>query len=131
MVEKPLIGFANPESERYFGVTLEELNGNFIYVKEGLFALEAKMDKQFFDLREEMNCRFDILTVRVELLEKKIGQIEKRVTQIEARLIQIEVHIGSMQKELREIRKELKSKIDNKRYLALEHRVTEIEKIVG
>ena len=91
------------QSERHFGVLLENMDSKFDLMLEGQQALDKKIDKNHQELREfrgEVDYKFGIVFEKLE----------------------------SIDDELKIIRNELKEKVGRDEFLTLEKRVIFLEK---
>lgn len=107
------------ESERYFGVVLEDINSKFDKVLSGHVALDRKFDKKFDLLKSDI----DLLKVGQQALMDRMGDLESGQKLIFDYLKRID-------DEIQELKQLLFKKADLERLERLEQRVAHVELVV-
>ncbi len=116
------------QTERQFGVLLEDIDSKIDLLVEGHQATDKKIDKnhqEFREFKEETTYKIDLLVEGHQATDKKIDKVDKKVDDLRGEMnYKFEIVFD----ELHLIRNELKEKVGRDEFIVLEKRVAALEK---
>ena len=123
------------DSERHFGVVLENIDSKLDLVVEGHQALDRKIDNkhtEFKEFEKVVNYKFEVLIEGVKTLDKKVdrhyGEFQEFRQEVDYKFEIVFDKFDDVTDELRIIRNELKEKVSRDEFILLEKRVLSLEK---
>jgi septation ring formation regulator EzrA len=145
---KKLIGKSKkelPQTERHFGVILEDIDSKLDLVVEGHQVLDKKIedfrgevnekfkevDYKFevvFEKFDEVDKKFDEVDKKFDEVDKRFDEVDKRFDEVDKRFDEVDKRFDEVAGELRVIRHELKEKVGRDEFILLEKRVAALEK---
>jgi septation ring formation regulator EzrA len=139
---KKLIGKSKkelPQTERHFGVVLEDIDSKLDLVVEGHQVLDKKIEDFRGEVNEkfkEVDYKFEIVFEKFDEVDKKFDEVDKRFDEVDKRFDEVDKRFDEVDKrfdevagELRVIRHELKEKVGRDEFILLEKRVAALEKL--
>ena len=104
------------DTERRFGVILEDIQGKFEQVLEGHAALDTKFDHKIDDFRHEVRSELSFIRLAQNNADNRLKDIEISLTAIRKYLFKID-------DEIQDLKKRLVAKADAERLTRIESEV--------
>ncbi len=87
------------QTERHFGVVLENIDSKLDLLVEGHQALDKKIDKnhgEFQEFRREVNYKFDVVFEKFHEVDERFNTVDKRLSKVDDKLESIgsELHVA-------------------------------------
>ncbi len=106
-------------TSKYFETRFDHLQYQINEIKEDIKQLDARMEKQFTAVRQEisdlegrMNGRFEQMNRRFEEVDKRFEQVDKRFEQVDKRFEQVDKRFAQVEEKLDKIIERIDRRID-------------------